>query len=109
MNKRLVSLIALVSVLAVPVITLAATTSSAVTDNVIIDTIKNITDFIVQITLALAVLAYVAAGLFHMTATGNATKINTARDIALYTTIGLVIILMARAFISIVESLVVKS
>jgi hypothetical protein len=101
MNKQLLSFIILGIVLAVPVLAVSS-------DNIITQTISNVTDFIVQITIGLAALAYVAAGLFHMTATGNATKINTARDIALYTTIGLVIILMAKGFISIVETLVAK-
>jgi hypothetical protein len=102
MNKQLLSFIILGIVLAFPALAVSAD------NNIITETISNVTDFIVQITIGLAALAYVAAGLFHMTATGNATKINTARDIALYTTIGLVIILMAKGFISIVETLVAK-
>lgn len=99
MNKQLVSFMALVAILAVPMIASA---------DVVTETINNVTDFIVRITLGLAVLAYVGAGLLHLTAMGDANKVNNARSVVLYTTIGVVIILMAKGFLSVVETLVVK-
>jgi len=98
MNKKIVGILTL-AVLVVPIIASA---------DVVTETINNVTDFIVQITLGLAVLAYVGAGLLHLTAMGDASKINGARNVVLYTTIGVVIILMAKGFLSIVETLVVK-
>jgi len=98
MNKKIVGILTL-AVLVMPIIASA---------DVVTETINNVTDFIVQITLGLAVLAYVGAGLLHLTAMGDANKINGARNVVLYTTIGVVIILMAKGFLSIVETLVVK-
>jgi hypothetical protein len=102
MNKKLFGCVALLMVLAMPVLTFADFDS----DNIVSNTITEVTDFLVQITLGLAVLAYVGAGLLHLTAMGDASKINNARTVVLYTTIGVVIILMARGFLSIVKGFV---
>lgn len=72
------------------------------------EVISNITNWIVGISLGLATLMYVVAGFLWMSDAGNAEKVKTAKSIIISTTIGLVVILMANAIISIVRNIVVK-
>ncbi len=69
-------------------------------------TILNITDFIIYISIGFAVMMYVIGGFLYMTAAGDTKKIESGKNIILYTTIGLVIILLAKAISSVVISLV---
>ena len=72
------------------------------------DTIKNITDWIVRISLVIAILMYVIGGYFWVIDTGNLESVKMAKNIITSATIGLAIILIAKSFVSIVETLVVK-
>ena len=69
-------------------------------------TIEAITDWIVSISLALAALMYIVGGFLWMSDAGNAERSKTAKSIIVSTTIGLVVILMAKGLISIVSTLV---
>ena len=77
-------------------------------DNAITDTINNITDWIVRISLGVAILMYVIGGYFWIIDTGNMESVKMAKNIITSATIGLIIILIARSLVSIVETLVVK-
>ncbi|MFZ2390241.1 MAG: hypothetical protein WAW15_00220 [Minisyncoccales bacterium] len=72
------------------------------------DTIENITDWIVSISLGLATLMYIVGGFLWMSDAGNTERVKTAKSIIMSTTIGLVVILMAKGMISIVSGLVAK-
>lgn len=69
-------------------------------------TIENITNWIVAISLGLATLMYIVGGFLWMSDAGNAERVKTAKSIIVSTTIGLVIILMAKGMISIVQGFV---
>jgi len=70
------------------------------------DTIENITDWIVSISLGLATLMYIVGGFLWMSDAGNTERVKTAKSIIMSTTIGLVVILMAQGIISIVSGFV---
>ena len=70
------------------------------------DTITNITDWIVTISLGVATLMYIVGGFLWMADAGNAERVKTAKSIIWSTTIGLVVILMAKGMISIVKGFV---
>lgn len=97
----LLSLLLVAGIIIVPMLV------SADNDNVT-DTIKNITDWIVSISLGLATLMYIVGGFLWMSDAGNTERVKTAKSIIVSTTIGLVVILMAKGMISIVSSLVAK-
>jgi hypothetical protein len=69
-------------------------------------TIESVTDWIVTISLGLATLMYIVGGFLWMSDAGNAERVKTAKSIIVSTTIGLVIILMAKGMISIVQGFV---
>jgi len=69
-------------------------------------TIENITDWIVAISLGLATLMYIVGGFLWMSDAGNAERVKIAKSIIVSTTIGLVVILMAKGMISIVQGFV---
>jgi len=95
----LLSLILIVGIMVVPIL------ASADNDDVT-KTIENITGWIVSISLGLAALMYVIAGFLWMSDAGNTERAKTAKNIIVSTTIGLVVILMAKGLISIVSSLI---
>jgi len=98
MKKQYIILpIVLVGIILVPYLASA----DAVTD-----TISNITDWIVTISLGLATLMYIVGGFLWMSDAGNAERVKTAKSIIVSTTIGLVVILMAKGMISIVKGFV---
>jgi hypothetical protein len=66
-------------------------------------TISNVTDWIVTISLGLATLMYIVGGFLWMSDAGNAERVKTAKSIIVSTTIGLVVILLAKGMISIVQ------
>jgi len=61
--------------------------------------VNNLTNFIFYVALALTPLMIIIAGVQYVTAGGDPKKIETAGKIILYTVIGLVIILLAKALI----------
>ena len=70
------------------------------------ETIESITNWIVSISLGVAALMYVVSGFLWMSDAGNTERAKTAKSIITSTTIGLVVILMAKALISIVSGFV---
>jgi magnesium-transporting ATPase (P-type) len=69
------------------------------------DIIENLIDFIFTIAFVLAPLMVIYAGLLFMTAGGNASKIEQAKNIIIWTLIGLIIVLLARGLIAIIKQL----
>lgn len=78
-----------------------------VEDNAITKTIDNITTWIVNISLVIAILMYVIGGYFWIIDNGNLESVKMAKNIILSATIGLAIILIARSLVSVVKTLVV--
>ncbi|MDD4531550.1 MAG: TrbC/VirB2 family protein [Candidatus Pacebacteria bacterium] len=95
----------LVAVLVAPFIAMAADID--VEDNAVTKTIDNITSWIVNVSLIIAILMYVIAGYFWVIDNGNLESVKMAKNMILSATIGLAIILIARSLVSIVKTLVV--
>ncbi len=95
----LLSLILVAGIVVIPMLV------SADNDSVS-NTIDNITGWIVSISIGLATLMYVIGGFLWMSDAGNAERAKTAKSIIVSTTIGLVVILLAKGLISIVKTLV---
>ncbi len=62
--------------------------------------ISNITDALLVIAGAIAVLIIIAGGIMYITSTGEAKRIQQAKDTILYAVIGLVVIILAYAIVS---------
>jgi hypothetical protein len=100
MKKQLLGLsIVLVAVFLIPFM---------VSADQVTDTIKNITGWMVTVSLVVASLMYVIGGFLWMSDAGNLERSKTAKNIIVSTTIGLMVILIANALISIVQGLVAK-
>jgi hypothetical protein len=98
-KQYLIASIVLVAMIAVPFLASA----DAVTE-----TITNITEWIITVSLSLAALMYIVGGFLWMSDAGNIERVKIAKNIIMSTTIGLIVILMAGGIKSIVETLVSK-
>lgn len=106
MNKKsLIISCLLTAVLLAPFAAMAADID--VDNNAITKTIDNITTWIVNISLVIAILMYVIGGYFWVIDNGNLESVKMAKNIILSATVGLAIILIARSLVSIVKTLVV--
>ena len=102
MKKYLISIFVLVTILVVPMFVLGASAD----ESKITETITNITDWIVRVALVLATLMYVIGGFLWLSDAGSSERVKMAKSIITSTTIGLIIILLAKALVSIVQGLV---
>ena len=102
MKKELATLIFLGLVL--PLLVLAQITiSNPLEAESFGDFIDNVITFLFQIAFAIFPLMIVIAGLFMVTAAGNPKRVETAKNIILYTVIGFIIILLAKGFVELLE------
>lgn len=69
----------------------------------LIDLVKGVTDFLYSVALVLAPLFIVIAGYFFVTASGDPKKIETGKNIVLYTLIGLLIIILSHSLVNVVK------
>lgn len=69
------------------------------------DLIDNVVTFLFLIAIVLAPLMFIASGFLFITAAGNPEQIKRAKDLAFWTVIGFTIIMLARALISFLSSL----
>jgi len=68
------------------------------------DLINAVINFIFYIALGIAPLMVIVAAIYLITAGGNPDNVQKAKDIILYTCIGLLIIFLARALIAVVKA-----
>jgi len=68
------------------------------------DLINAVINFIFYISLGIAPLMVIVAAIYLITAGGNPDNVQKAKDIILYTCIGLLIIFLARALIAVVKA-----
>ncbi|MGB2762554.1 MAG: hypothetical protein WBC21_03380 [Minisyncoccales bacterium] len=67
--------------------------------------IISIVSFIFYIALAIAPIMFIIAGLAFVTAAGDPVKIQKAKDIVLWTVIGLVIVLLSYGIINVIKEI----
>jgi len=67
--------------------------------------INAIIDFIYKIAFAIAPLMIIIAGFYFVTAGGDPKRVETAKNIILYTCIGLAVILLAKGLVALLKQL----
>ena len=67
--------------------------------------VNNIVNFIYKLALLIAPIMFIIAGLAFITAAGDPAKIKQAKDIALWTAIGLMVVLMATGIIKVIQEI----
>lgn len=65
--------------------------------------------FIFNLSLWVAPIMFIVAGFYYITAAGDPEKIKTAKNILIYTAIGLIIVISARALVELFQSLFIKA
>ena len=73
------------------------------------DLIEAITEFAFEIAIVLATLMFIISGFFFVTAMGEPDKIKKARNIILYTFIGLIIVLVARGLVVLISEVLTSN
>ena len=69
------------------------------------DLLGAITQFIFTIALALAPVMLIIAGFMFVTSAGDTNRVGTAKKLAIYTLVGLAIILLASGLIKVLQSI----
>jgi hypothetical protein len=67
--------------------------------------VEKIIDFLVKIGIIIAPIFIIFAGFLFLTAGGDPAKINTAKNLILWTLVGIAILLIGKGFISILEQI----
>jgi hypothetical protein len=102
--KKILSILALVSFLVLPLTALANGTSSDEID--VMAALNRITNWLFTILVAVAGIAIVIAGYYFVTASGNPEQIAKARNFIYYALIGVVVALLGRGMIALVQTIV---
>jgi len=80
------------------------TTNAAIENPLEVDTFQELVDSIITIIFNLALwiapIMFIISGFYWITAAGDPKKIQTAKDIILYTIIGLIIVISARGLVA---------
>ena len=87
-----------------PDITMATSVNSPLSATTFGALIGDITNFIFYFAVVLAPILFIIAGFYFTTAGGDAGRINTAKNIATLTIIGLAIIFLAKGIIEVIKS-----
>ncbi len=114
--KKILSTLTLISLLAVPMISLAAAPVAGTQDTIppaafegpldFVAKIQDIGDWIFTALLALAAIFLVVAGFFFVTSNGEPEKLNKARMMLINALIGVAVGLSAQGLIAVIKGLV---
>ena len=100
---RKIPLILILSVLLFPFIILAQTTiENPLTSTNFADFIDRITNFLFYIAVVLAPLMIVIGGAYYIMSGGDPGKTKQARQIMIYAAVGLIVMVLARAFVNVI-------
>lgn len=69
------------------------------------DLLNALINFIFMLGLALAPVMFIIAGFLWLTSAGDAKRLDTAKNMMLYTVIGLVVLLFARGLVAVIKSI----
>ena len=69
--------------------------------------LDSIINFIFNIALVIAPIMFIIAGFSYITCAGDPAKIKKSADIAIYTAVGLIVVLLARGIIQVIQDIVV--
>jgi len=109
--KKILASLTLISLLAVPMISLAAEQTPIPeapfdSPDTLIDKIQDIGNWVFTGLLVVAAIFMVVAGYFFVTASGNAETINKARQMLINALIGVAIGLASKGLISVISSII---
>ena len=103
--KKFLPILVLIT-LVLPIVTVAQVTTPLLPTNVdLLDMIAQIANYLFWILLAISIVVIVYAGILFVTASGSAEQVEKARGIILYTVIGFFIILLARGFVELLQTI----
>lgn len=74
--------------------------------NSISEVLNAIANWLLNIGLILAPLMFVIGGIMFVTAYGNATKIQSAKKLMIYTGIGIIIVLLAKTLVEVLKKFI---
>ncbi len=105
--KKYLILFLSVSLLVLPFFVLAQETAPTIGGSVdeLVDILNRIGDLIFTILLVIAFIFLVMAGLNFITASGDTTKVDKARNMLMYCLMGVAVALLARGAIALVRNL----
>jgi len=95
----------IIFVLLLPVLTLALEIENPLSTDSFTDLLDAITKFIIGVGLALTPVMFVVAGFMWVTSAGDPGRTKTAQNIALYTVIGLAVIILASGLVKVLQSI----
>ncbi len=104
MKRNLIALSLIAVILALPVLTLAQPGKSINDIDTLVRSIKSAAWKIFGI---IALVCFVMAGIFFLTAGGDAEKLTTARSAAIWGIAGVIVGILAYSILTFVESLIV--
>lgn len=99
--KLLISL--LLGSLLIPLVSQAIAIENPLKAETFDELIDNIINFIFKLALVVAPIMIIIAGFYFVTSAGDPAKVTTAKNIILYTAIGLFIVFLARGIIALIE------
>ena len=102
--RRLPAIALMVLAFLFPVLVLAVAIDNPLQVNTVVGLINIIIDIIFNFSLWVAPLMIIVAGFYFVTAAGNPNQINTAKQLILWTLIGLVIVFLARGIVGLLIS-----
>lgn len=104
--KKTVFLILLGAFLSIPLLGKTATLPNPSRWDTVEETIQGIIDFIFWLAVAFVPLMIIISAFYFLTSAGSPERIRTAKNIITYTGIGFSIILLAKALVSVVNSII---
>ena len=106
MKKAL--LIFLLILFFIPLISEAVTIPNPLKAQNFTELLEAIINFIFYLSLGIAPIMIIVAGFYFITANGDLEKINTAKKIILWVSIGLIVVISAKGLIKLFEDIFVK-
>lgn len=67
--------------------------------------VEAIIDFLIKLSIPVAAIMFVIAGVMFVTSAGDPEKVRTARKVMIYTAVGLAVIILASGLIKVLQSI----
>lgn len=93
-----------ITALIVPAVSVAVEITNPLQYDTFKELIEAIANFLFNVALGVAPIMIIIAGFYFITAAGDTAKITTAKNIILYTLIGLLVILLSKGLIALLKS-----
>lgn len=104
--KRILSGLALFSLLVFPALVFGQGAPNVVPDTDVLKVLERIVDWLFSILLIIAAIAIVIAAYYFVTAAGDPEKTTKARNFVIYALIGVIVAFIARGLVALVGRIV---